>query len=73
MAHARIGAPEPFTFTGAKGDTVHGVDASSRSTSIAGKKYPLAFLVHGGPQGSFGDGLSYRWNAETYAATGYAA
>ncbi len=36
------------------------------------KKYPVAFLVHGGPQGSFGDQFHYRWNAQTYAARGYA-
>jgi dipeptidyl aminopeptidase/acylaminoacyl peptidase len=32
-----------------------------------GKKYPVAFLIHGGPQGSFGNGWSYRWNPQTYA------
>ena len=71
MMHARIGATEPFTFTGAKGDTVHAWTVKPIDFD-AGKKYPLAFLVHGGPQGSFGDGWSYRWNAETYAAAGYA-
>jgi dipeptidyl aminopeptidase/acylaminoacyl peptidase len=71
MTHARIGATEPFTFAGAKGDMVHAW-AVKPIDFDAGKKYPLAFLVHGGPQGSFGDGWSYRWNAETYAAAGYA-
>ena len=37
-----------------------------------GKKYPIAFLVHGGPQGSFGNGWSYRWNPQVYAGAGYA-
>ena len=37
-----------------------------------GKKYPVAFLIHGGPQGSFGDGWSYRWNPSSYAGAGYA-
>ena len=37
-----------------------------------GKKYPVAFLIHGGPQGSFGNGWSYRWNPQTYAGQGYA-
>jgi dipeptidyl aminopeptidase/acylaminoacyl peptidase len=71
MAHARLGATEPFTFPGAKGDTVHAWTVKPIDFD-AGKKYPLAFLVHGGPQGSFGDGWSFRWNAETYAAAGYA-
>jgi dipeptidyl aminopeptidase/acylaminoacyl peptidase len=35
------------------------------------KKWPLAFLVHGGPQGAWPDGWSYRWNPELWAAQGY--
>jgi dipeptidyl aminopeptidase/acylaminoacyl peptidase len=37
------------------------------------KKYPVAFLVHGGPQGSFGNHFHYRWNPQAYAGAGYAA
>jgi dipeptidyl aminopeptidase/acylaminoacyl peptidase len=35
------------------------------------KKWPLAFLVHGGPQGAWEDGWSNRWNPELWAAQGY--
>ncbi len=35
------------------------------------KKYPVKFLIHGGPQGAWGDMWSYRWNAELLAANGY--
>ena len=35
------------------------------------KKYPVKFLIHGGPQGAWGDAWSYRWNAEYFAADGY--
>jgi dipeptidyl aminopeptidase/acylaminoacyl peptidase len=35
------------------------------------KKYPVKFLIHGGPQGAWGDAWSYRWNAELFAASGY--
>jgi dipeptidyl aminopeptidase/acylaminoacyl peptidase len=35
------------------------------------KKYPVKFLIHGGPQGAWGDSWSYRWNAELLAADGY--
>jgi dipeptidyl aminopeptidase/acylaminoacyl peptidase len=35
------------------------------------KKWPLAFLVHGGPQGAWGDSWSYRWSPELWAAQGY--
>src|SRR5262249_26089783 len=37
-----------------------------------GKKYPVAFIIHGGPQTSFGNAFSYRWNPQTYAGQGYA-
>jgi dipeptidyl aminopeptidase/acylaminoacyl peptidase len=36
-----------------------------------GKKYPVKFLIHGGPQGAWGDSWSYRWNPELFAANGY--
>jgi dipeptidyl aminopeptidase/acylaminoacyl peptidase len=35
------------------------------------QKWPLAFLVHGGPQGAWEDGWSYRWNPQLWAAQGY--
>ncbi|KAK7946851.1 uncharacterized protein PG986_011172 [Apiospora aurea] len=35
------------------------------------KKYPLAFLVHGGPQGSWASSWSLRWNLKTWADQGY--
>jgi dipeptidyl aminopeptidase/acylaminoacyl peptidase len=35
------------------------------------KKSPLVFWVHGGPQGAWMDGWSYRWNAQLWAAQGY--
>ena len=35
------------------------------------KKYPVKFLIHGGPEGNWGDSWSYRWNAELFAANGY--
>jgi dipeptidyl aminopeptidase/acylaminoacyl peptidase len=37
----------------------------------ANKKYPVKFLIHGGPQGAWGEYWSYRWNAELFAANGY--
>lgn len=35
------------------------------------RKYPLVYLVHGGPQGAWGDDFHYRWNAEMFAAPGF--
>jgi len=37
----------------------------------AARKYPLLLLIHGGPQGVWGDTWSYRWNAQTFSAPGY--
>jgi dipeptidyl aminopeptidase/acylaminoacyl peptidase len=37
-----------------------------------GRKAPVAFLIHGGPQGSFGNDFHYRWNPQAYAGAGYA-
>jgi dipeptidyl aminopeptidase/acylaminoacyl peptidase len=37
----------------------------------ARKRWPLAFLVHGGPQGAWEDGWSFRWNPQAWAARGY--
>jgi len=72
VAAARFGKPEPFTFKGALGDTVHGYIVYPVDFDPA-KKYPVAFLIHGGPQGSFGNDFHYRWNPQAYAGAGYAA
>jgi dipeptidyl aminopeptidase/acylaminoacyl peptidase len=46
--------------------------AERRPTKNGGsKKYPLKFLIHGGPQGAWGNDWTYRWNAELFAANGY--
>lgn len=62
---------ETYTFTGWNGDKVYG-RVTKPYGYVAGKKYPVAFLVHGGPQGSWTDGWSYRWNPQFYAGLGYA-
>ena len=72
VAAARMGDYEQFSFAGAKGDTVYGYLVKPADFDPSGK-YPLAFLIHGGPQGSFGDHFHYRWNPQAYAGAGYAA
>ena len=72
VAAARFGKPEQFSFKGAKGDTVYGYLVHPVDFDPA-KKYPVAFLIHGGPQGSFGNDFHYRWNPQAYAGAGYAA
>ncbi len=61
---------EEFWFEGAGSDRIHGFLLKPPAFE-ATKKYPLLMLIHGGPQGSFGDNFHYRWNAEMFAAGGY--
>jgi dipeptidyl aminopeptidase/acylaminoacyl peptidase len=72
LADVRFGEAEQFSFKGANGDTVYG-HVMKPWNAQPGVKYPIAFLVHGGPQGSFGNAWSYRWNPQVYAGAGYAA
>jgi dipeptidyl aminopeptidase/acylaminoacyl peptidase len=58
---------ESFWFTGAHSDKVQGFLVKPPNFD-ASKKYPVKFLIHGGPQGAWGDDWSYRWNAELFAA-----
>lgn len=67
-----LGEPEQFSFPGANGDTVYGYVVKPVGFEPK-KKYPLAFLIHGGPQGSFGNHWHYRWNPQTYSGAGYVA
>ena len=71
LADVRWGEFEQFSFAGANGDTVYGYVMKPWNAQ-PGVRYPIAFLVHGGPQGSFGNGWSYRWNPQVYAGAGYA-
>jgi dipeptidyl aminopeptidase/acylaminoacyl peptidase len=58
-----------FNFAGANGDTVWG-----QITKPDGYDAPLPAIlyVHGGPQGSFSDRWSTRWNPRVLAARGFA-
>jgi len=72
VAAARMGEYEQFNFLGANDETVYGYVVQPADFE-PGKKYPVAFLIHGGPQGSFGNSFHYRWNPQAYAGAGYAA
>jgi dipeptidyl aminopeptidase/acylaminoacyl peptidase len=56
-----------FSFTGANNDTVWGWTLKP----VMNKTLPIAFVVHGGPQGSFNNSWSYRWNPRLFSAPGY--
>jgi acylaminoacyl-peptidase len=72
LAGVQLAPYQQFAFTGWNHQTVHGF-VMQPADAQPGRKYPVAFIIHGGPQGSFGDSWSYRWNPQTYAAAGYAA
>ena len=59
-----------FSFTGANNDRVWGW---TLKPDLVKGKLPIAFLVHGGPQGSFNNSWSFRWNPRLFTAPGYAA
>jgi dipeptidyl aminopeptidase/acylaminoacyl peptidase len=71
LASVKMGVPEEVWYTGAGGARVHAwlhppVDRQE------GVQVPLVVLVHGGPQGSWENRWSYRWNPQVWAAAGYA-
>src|ERR1051326_9116244 len=57
---------EAFSFRGAHGDEVEGTMVKPPNFDSA-KKYPVKFLIHGGPQGAWGDDWSFRWNPDLFA------
>jgi len=67
----RMGEAEQFTFPGWNDEKVYGYVVKPVDFNPDGK-YPVAFLIHGGPQGSFGNHFHYRWNPQVYAGAGYA-
>ena len=62
---------EPFEFKGWNDDTVRGYVVKPYGMQ-PGRKYPVAFLIHGGPEGSWLNDFHYRWNPQTYAGAGFA-
>ena len=74
LAQLDLPRPESVDVAGAGGTPMQmwilkppGFDAAKNR----GKKWPLVYIVHGGPQGAWDDGWSYRWNPELWAAQGY--
>jgi len=70
LAQLDLQPMEPFWFTAADGTKLQGFLIPPPAFDKT-KKYPVKFLIHGGPQGAWGDAWSYRWNAELFAANGY--
>jgi len=72
LSAVRMGEYEQFTFKGWNDETVYCYVVKPVDFE-PGRKYPVVFLIHGGPQGSFGNHFHYRWNPQVYAGAGYAA
>jgi dipeptidyl aminopeptidase/acylaminoacyl peptidase len=70
LADVRFGEAQQFRFPGAGGTEVFGY-AMKPWNWRAGKKYPVAFIIHGGPQTSFANTWSYRWNPQVFAGAGF--
>lgn len=71
FAAAPMAPAEQFSFPGWNGETVHGYLIKPQGF-VPGRKYPVAFVIHGGPHGSSGNSWSYRWNPQLFASMGYA-
>jgi len=70
MATFGLQKAEDMTWKGALAQDIHGFVVKPPNFDPA-KKYPLIVLIHGGPQGAWGDSWSYRWNPQIYASQGY--
>ena len=71
LKNVRFGQPEQFAFKGWNNENVYGYVVKPADFQ-PGRKYPVAFLIHGGPQGSMGNDFHYRWNPQAWAGAGYA-
>ncbi len=72
LAGVRMGEFEQFSFPGWNEEPVYGY-VMKPADFEPGRRYPVAFLIHGGPQGSFADRFHYRWNPQVYADAGFAS
>ena len=70
LEQRKFGEYQQFSFPGWNGENVFGYVVKPVDFK-ADRRYPVAFLIHGGPQGSFGNAWSWRWNAEAFAGAGY--
>ncbi len=72
LAPFNLKAAEEVDWVGAMGTRIHGFIVKP-SNFDPSKKYPLAVIIHGGPQSAFNDTWGYRWNPQVWANNGYIA
>ena len=71
IAQLSLNPAEDFWFAGALGDSVHGFVVKPPNFDPA-RKYPVVFLIHGGPQGAWLDNWGGRWSFQLFASIGAA-
>ena len=70
LSALKLQKAEEVEWTGAINAKVHGFLLKPANFD-AKKKYPLLVLIHGGPQGAWGNNFGYRWNPQIFANQGY--
>jgi len=70
LAAFKLRAGESVTYAGAGGTKIQSWIVKPPDFRQGGK-YPLLYLVHGGPQSAWHDGWTFRWNAQVFASAGY--
>jgi dipeptidyl aminopeptidase/acylaminoacyl peptidase len=70
LADYHLTALEDFWVEGAERTQVHSFLVKPPNFDKS-QKYPVLFLIHGGPQGAWGESWSYRWNPQVFAAAGF--
>jgi len=70
LSELYMGDFEQFTFKGWNNEKVYGYVIKPIGVMPA-RKFPVAMIIHGGPQGSMGSSFHYRWNPQSYASAGY--
>jgi len=70
LAGVQLGEYTQFSFAGWNDETVFGYVVKPAGLK-AGQQAPVAFVVHGGPQGSMANEWHWRWNAQMLAGAGY--
>lgn len=70
LSQLEMNSVETFWCEGANGDKVQSILVKPPFFDPT-KKYPMVFLIHGGPQGAWSDNFHFRWNYQMFASQGY--
>ncbi len=78
LAHLNDAVLQSYELTPPESILVDGADGAKVESFVVkppgfnpSNKYPVLFLIHGGPEGDWGQSWTYRWNAQVFAGAGY--